>query len=55
MNALGGRIENVHILSRLGSEYFLRVKRRRFTLPKEVVLSWMREEHPKSPATPNQR
>jgi heme/copper-type cytochrome/quinol oxidase subunit 4 len=54
-DAVGGRIENVHILSRLGSEYFLRVNRLRFTLPKEVVLSWMREEHPKAPAPPSQR
>ena len=48
VDAVGGRIENVQILSRLGSEYFLQVNRKRFTLPKEMVLSWMREEHPKS-------
>jgi hypothetical protein len=42
-DASGGRIEQVHILSRLGAEYFLRVGNRSFTLPKEMVVSWLRE------------
>jgi hypothetical protein len=42
-DASGGCLEEVHILSRLGAEYFLRVGDRSFTLPKEMVVSWLRE------------
>jgi hypothetical protein len=49
-DATGGHIDNVQILSRLGSEYFLSVDGRSFTLPRRMVLSWLRV--PKSTAVP---
>jgi hypothetical protein len=43
----GLRIDNVQILSRLGSEYFFRVGNCSFTLPKSMVISWQRDERGK--------
>jgi hypothetical protein len=35
-----GRVDELAMLSRLGKDYFLEAGGRRFSLPKEVVVSW---------------
>jgi hypothetical protein len=42
----GGTIREAHILSRLGTEYFIEAEGRRVAIPKNMVLSWSTESPP---------